>query len=244
MITDPSQLGTVLGVWGHPDDEAYLSAGLMMGALAAGNRVVCLTATRGEAGFPEDDPRSVAARAAVREAELAACLSTLGVSEHHWLPYVDGACAEVDVDEAVTAIAEIVDAVQPDTVLTFGPDGGTWHPDHIATGRWTTLACRAAAPDADLYYATKTDDWVAGFVTADIIEQVMMAEGPLPPTTAPEDLAIWHVLDDERLERKVEALLAQESQILPLVEQTSLEWFRSINRDELFRRPEPDDWPS
>jgi LmbE family N-acetylglucosaminyl deacetylase len=44
-------LGTVLGVWGHPDDEAYLSAGLMMRALTNGHRVVCVTATRGEAGF-------------------------------------------------------------------------------------------------------------------------------------------------------------------------------------------------
>lgn len=242
MTTDPSQLGTVLGVWAHPDDEAYLSSGLMMGALAAGNRVVCLTATRGEAGFPGDDPRSVDERAAVREDELAACLSVLGVSEHHWLAYADGGCADVDVDQAVAAVAGIVGAVQPDTVLTFGPDGGTWHPDHIATSRWTTLACRAAAPDADLYYATKTDEWTADFLTAEVVQQVMMAEGPLPPTTATDDLAIWHVLDDEHLDRKVEGLLAQASQILPLVEQTSLEWFRSINRDELFRRPSLDDW--
>ncbi len=29
-------LGTVLGVWAHPDDEAYLTAGLMAVARAAG----------------------------------------------------------------------------------------------------------------------------------------------------------------------------------------------------------------
>ena len=38
-----------------------------------------------------------------------------------------------------------IEDVQPDTVLTFGPDGGTFHEDHIAVSRWTTLACRAAA---------------------------------------------------------------------------------------------------
>jgi LmbE family N-acetylglucosaminyl deacetylase len=46
----PARLDTVLGVWAHPDDEAYLSAGLMAGAWAAGNRVVAITATLGEQG--------------------------------------------------------------------------------------------------------------------------------------------------------------------------------------------------
>ena len=77
MITKPVELGSVLGVWGHPDDEAYLSAGLMMGAVVSGRKVTCVTATRGEAGFPDDDPRPLAERAAVREAELDACLEYL-----------------------------------------------------------------------------------------------------------------------------------------------------------------------
>lgn len=34
-------LGTILGVWAHPDDEAYLSGGLMALARDAGSRVVC-----------------------------------------------------------------------------------------------------------------------------------------------------------------------------------------------------------
>src|SRR5687767_15747549 len=41
-------LGTVLGIWAHPDDEAYLSGGLMAMARDHGSRVVCVTATRGE----------------------------------------------------------------------------------------------------------------------------------------------------------------------------------------------------
>jgi GlcNAc-PI de-N-acetylase len=43
-------LGTILGVWAHPDDEAYLSGGLMAMARDLGSRVVCVTATRGELG--------------------------------------------------------------------------------------------------------------------------------------------------------------------------------------------------
>jgi hypothetical protein len=36
-IADAARLGTVLGIWAHPDDEAFLSAGLMAAARDAGN---------------------------------------------------------------------------------------------------------------------------------------------------------------------------------------------------------------
>ena len=50
---DVAALGTILGVWSHPDDEAYLSGGLMALARDNGQRVVCVTATRGERGTPD-----------------------------------------------------------------------------------------------------------------------------------------------------------------------------------------------
>ena len=40
-------IGVLLGVWAHPDDEAYLTAGLMSVVRAAGHRVVVATATKG-----------------------------------------------------------------------------------------------------------------------------------------------------------------------------------------------------
>ena len=49
------ELGTILGVWAHPDDETYLSAGLMAAAADAGSRVVCITATRGEGGSMDEE---------------------------------------------------------------------------------------------------------------------------------------------------------------------------------------------
>jgi LmbE family N-acetylglucosaminyl deacetylase len=51
---------TLLAVWAHPDDEAYLSAGLAASAVDEGWRVVVATATRGEIGTddPEGCPRT------------------------------------------------------------------------------------------------------------------------------------------------------------------------------------------
>jgi len=48
----PMDLGTVMGVWAHPDDETYLAAGLFAHAVDLGSRVVDVTATRGEGGSP------------------------------------------------------------------------------------------------------------------------------------------------------------------------------------------------
>jgi LmbE family N-acetylglucosaminyl deacetylase len=55
-----------LGIWAHPDDEAYLSAGLMARTTDAGGHVTCVTATMGEHGFAADDPRSPTERARLR----------------------------------------------------------------------------------------------------------------------------------------------------------------------------------
>src|SRR5215470_6687060 len=118
-------LGTILGVWGHPDDEAYLSAGLMAEAVDAGRRVVCVTATRGEAGFPDDDRRSEAERRRVREEEMVASLEIIGVTDHRWLDYSDGHCHEVLDEVPVGELCRIIEDVEPHTILTFGPDGMT-----------------------------------------------------------------------------------------------------------------------
>jgi LmbE family N-acetylglucosaminyl deacetylase len=242
-ITNFADLGRVLGVWGHPDDEAYLSGGIMAAAADAGQQVVCVTATRGEAGFPDDDPRSVDERIAVRETEMRACLDLLGVTDHRWLSHRDGACDQAALGPAVQTVCDLLAEVEPDTVLTFGPDGQTGHVDHIAVGRWTTLAFRRWAPqNARLLYATMTPAFVAEFMAATDMDQIMMVEGMQPETTPESDLAAWIQLDDALLDRKVSALRAQASQVEPLVRQVGVERFRSLNRDETFRPATAADW--
>ena len=242
MAGSAAELGSLLCVFAHPDDEAYLAGALMAVAVDAGRRVVCVTATRGELGFSDDDPRSLDERKAIREAELRACLDVLGVREHIWLDYPDSGCAAVPVDEPVARMRAIVDEMRPDTVLTFGPDGGTYHDDHIAVGHWTSLACRAASSAPRLLYATNTPEWVERFEAAVTMDAVMMADDLAPPTTPADELAVHFVADDELAERKVRALRCQASQVEPLVEQAGADVFRELVREESFRAPAPDDW--
>jgi LmbE family N-acetylglucosaminyl deacetylase len=236
-------LGTVLAVFAHPDDEAYLASGLMAVAVDAGRRVVCVTATKGELGFPDDDPRSLQERIVLREAEIAACMEVLGVREHLWLDQPDGGCEEADPAVPVARLCEVIEDVRPDTILTFGPDGQTFHPDHIAVSRWTTVAARAAAPEAALLYAAATPEWADAFGAIVPLDQVMMTDD-VPPTVPAEELAVWFRCDDDLVARKVEALRCHASQTGPLIELAGLERYTEINRDEMFRAAGPDDWPT
>jgi LmbE family N-acetylglucosaminyl deacetylase len=241
-IDRDGSIGTILGVWGHPDDEAYLSAGLMAGAVDAGHRVVCVTATRGEAGFPEADERSMDERKALRSKELTECLAILGVREHRYLGYPDGGCGAVPDDEAATAIAAVIAEVQPDTVLTFGPDGGTGHQDHIAACRWTTMAFDRAAPAGSrLLYSTKTQQWDDRFLAGVDRNTIMMLDNLEAEVVEEAELAIWYSCDEEMLTRKVAALRSQASQVEPLVELVGLGFFKELVREEFYREQRPSD---
>jgi len=240
-LGDDGDLGQVLGVFAHPDDEAYLAGGLMTTAIDAGRRVVCVTATRGELGFPDDDPRSIEERKNVRTTEMTACLGVLGVEEHHWLEYPDGGCADVPVAVAAERIRALIDDVRPDTVLTFGPDGQTFHPDHIAVGRWTTIACAASGHEQRLLYATMTPDWATALGQYVDMADLMMTDAE-PPTTPIDELSLWFVAEGEVLERKTLALECQASQVAPLIAMAGREAFQTLNADEVFRDPAPGDW--
>ena len=243
MAVDISgDLGTLLGVWAHPDDEAYLSAGLMASAVAAGRRVVCVTATKGEAGFPVDDPRPIEELARLRVAELNSCLAILGVSDHRFLGYSDGQCAAADDEEAATAIAEIIIEVQPDTILTFGPDGATGHPDHIAACRWATLAVDRLTDSAPrLLYSTKTRSWAERVFGDQGVDSVVMIDGFRPETVEADELAVHFTCSDELLQRKVAALRAQASQVEPFLASLGLPTYEAFVRDEFFRDRRPID---
>lgn len=228
-------LGSVVGVWAHPDDETYLSGGLMAAAVDAGARVVCITATRGERGTSDHEHWPPERLASVREAELCASLSVLGVTEHVQLGYRDGGCAEVPTDAAVGRLAELIDDVRSDTVLTFGPDGMTGHVDHRTVWRWTTSAVAriTASQPSRLLYATHTDEWGDRFES--LHRALCLFPPGLPPRVASQDVAFDLVLPAHLLDRKVAALVAQSSQVAPLMELVGEDVFRSWVANESFR---------
>ena len=233
-ITDPAALGTIVGVWAHPDDEAYLSGGIMAAAIANGQRVVCVTATRGELGVADESRWPAVRLAAIRTAELEACLAVLGVTEHIWLDIPDGGCADIPDDEGTGRLADLIADIRPDTILTFDDIGQTGHPDHMAVSRWATAAGRKVAPDARVLHAAKTPAWNAAFFSQIDPSAVMMVEGLRPHETEPADLALHVSLTDNALTQKIRALRCQVNQIDPLIEQFGEELMIDLNREEFF----------
>jgi len=227
-----SDLGTILSVWAHPDDEAYCCGALMAAAVQGGQRVVCVTATRGELGSTDSERWPPGAQLAeVRTKEMAASLATLGVTEHHWLDYPDGGCAEVPDEDAATRLRSFIADIQPDTILCFGPDGGTFHPDHIATSRWVSKAVEGT--DVRVLHQTASPAWQDAMDSIIPREMVMMADQE-PVTTAPEDCVLYLRLDGDALEQKFNALMCQESQVGPLISVGGTDLYRTMLVEEAF----------
>ena len=228
-------LGTIIGVWAHPDDDIYLSSGLMAQAAREGGRVLDVTATRGEGGSMDHDRWPPETMGEVRAAELAKSLEILGVAEHRFL---DGH-RDVDMDtplsdEGLEQVVSIVKELRPDTILTFGPDGMTGHAAHKSVSRWATEAFHAAAPaGARLLYATNTPEWVAEW--APKLAPFEIFRPGTPPVTPLEELEVNFVLDDELRELKFRAISAHESQVEGLIHVFGREGIMSALGQESYR---------
>ena len=198
-----------------------------------GSRVVCVTATRGELGTPDPLAWPPERLAAERTTEMRRSLDALGVQEHHWLDYRDGECAAADDAVASARLAELIDLVRPDTVLTFGPDGITGHPDHQAVGAWTTAAFdRAATPGARLLYATFEERRATRW---DALNESLGIFPPGYPVLTPADrLAVDLLLDADATARKVAALVAQQTQTSALIATMRLDVYTEWVSEESF----------
>jgi LmbE family N-acetylglucosaminyl deacetylase len=139
----------------HPDDESFPIGGTIAKYAAHGASVTLVAATAGQRGIPGRNPWEVAL---VREAELRAAAAVLGAVEVRMLGYTDGALEQAPQDEVRRRLRALMITHRPDAVITFGPDGISGHPDHLAIHRLATEAFDAAElPDARLYYIAPSE---------------------------------------------------------------------------------------
>lgn len=136
--------GTFAVVVAHPDDDALSWAGTVAKhADDKGFRFVLVHATDGGAGdIPDGFPATRQTLGSVRRGECAAAWRAVGrpPDRQIWLGFPDSEVADVPTSELVDSIAAVLQAEAPDVVATFGPDGVTGHPDHIAVGAATDSA--------------------------------------------------------------------------------------------------------
>jgi LmbE family N-acetylglucosaminyl deacetylase len=141
----------ILLVFAHPDDESFVAAGLSRRYADAGAEIALVTATRGEAGSCGDPPLcTVEELPTVRESELRAAATILGIADVQILGYRDQHLAEVSPDAIRPQLVAILRHHRPHVVVTYDPQGGHGHADHVAIPRFTTDAISAAS-DARWY---------------------------------------------------------------------------------------------
>lgn len=155
---DIADLGTILFIGAHPDDETFCAGSLLTAAVQNGQTVACVTATRGEGGIQDEARWPAATLAQTRQQELEEALKVLGIVNHHWLDYPDGGCANADASKAANEIAAFISQYQPDTIMTFGADGLTGHPDHVTVSKWTDRAITLSGASSTVYNAVITKE--------------------------------------------------------------------------------------
>jgi LmbE family N-acetylglucosaminyl deacetylase len=152
-------------VHAHPDDEVFSTGGIIARYRAAGDRVVTVYCTNGEAGeihhpeLVEDEARPRLGQ--IRQDEARAALRILHDAEPIFLGYRDSgmkdtednanpaAFMNVPLDEAVGRLIEVIRATGPQVIVTYDENGGYGHPDHIMANRIATEA----------FNRTRSEEW-------------------------------------------------------------------------------------
>ncbi|MGH3837362.1 MAG: N-acetyl-1-D-myo-inositol-2-amino-2-deoxy-alpha-D-glucopyranoside deacetylase [Pseudonocardiaceae bacterium] len=185
----------LLVVHAHPDDETLWTGGLIARYAAAGVAVTLVTCTLGEQGeILTAELRDLAADRAdqlggYRVGELRAACAALGVTDQRFLGGIGrwrdsgmvvepGARASVPPDlhprafaagalaEQVDALVEVLGQVRPQVVVSYGPDGGYGHSDHIRAHQ-VTMAAAARTPEVvRVFWAVQPVSAVADGIAA------------------------------------------------------------------------------
>lgn len=205
----------LLLVHAHPDDESINNGATMARCAAEGAHVTLVTCTLGEEG--EVIPPALAHLAADRDdalgphrvGELAAAMKELGVTDHRFLGGAGrfrdsgmmgteqnerpGAFWAAPVDEAAAPLVEVIREVRPQVLVTYDPDGGYGHPDHIQAHR---VAMRAADLAADPSYGTGAPHAIAKIYWNRVERTVLEAAFDHLRTTAPDTFPGIAAVDD------------------------------------------------
>ena len=147
----------IVAVFAHPDDERII--GPLLSRLGREGRethlVIATDGSKGVRDFAKIPAGAELAAARIKEAKCAA--DRLGVRQLHLLGLPDGGLASFDVlGKLRSGLAAIIDSLEPAAIITFGPEGGTGHPDHRLVGNVTTQIVQSDARYAniDLLYAS------------------------------------------------------------------------------------------
>ncbi|PYR62282.1 MAG: hypothetical protein DMF85_00050 [Acidobacteria bacterium] len=252
--TGPLAGRRILAVFAHPDDESIACGATLARCADEGARVSLLCATRGEAGLrvPGSGTEDVGL-GVVRRGELQQAAARLGIGDLIVLDHPDGSLTGVEPSLFRQEIVLTIRHLRPDVVITFGPDGLYWHPDHIFVHERVTEAVESfGASGPALFYVVVPH----GLMTT-ILDTAVSNPG------SPPDLSLWGIDPDAfgayapeptlvldartHVCRKLDALRCHRTQIgevSPFVWLTEAQAEELLGREYFVRAPVGADTPS
>jgi len=152
----------------HPDDEVFGAGGTLIQYADRGLETGLITLTKGEAGRTLGLCRAEnLGDFRAEELKRAAKILKVGSLEIHGFPNgkpntsVEGEARGTGF-ETVNGVAdhpEIVDlliwrfeVLRPRAIITFAPNGGNRHPDHVATHQWVSKAVARSEQKIKVFY--------------------------------------------------------------------------------------------
>lgn len=145
----------LVAVFAHPDDERIVGP-LLARYAREGHDVYLLIATDGSKGIREHAGVPAGDSLARVRAEEARCAAeALGIHPPILLGLEDAGLASfASLERLRQELRRVLRDVKPDVIISFGPEGGTGHPDHRLVGAVVTEVVQsggAGIPQA-LYY--------------------------------------------------------------------------------------------
>lgn len=242
-----TEAGGLLGVFAHPDDEAYSMAGLMARYTDEGIHVADLCFTRGEVGLiAEGSGATPETLGEVREAELRAACAEVGVTDVRIVGTPDSGTEASE--EGVEVVAAVMRELEPRVIVTMEPQGVTRHPDHIAVSQMASDAFHRVREETDgafpkrLYYSAIPKSALTSF-TEELAKRglpgLTQPDDPLAPQPAPDDTIAATVDVTAWFQRKLSALRAHLTQTFEMVAWMPDDLLPLLLSVEAFQRPFP-----
>lgn len=198
-------LGATMIIVPHPDDESLGCGGLLALLRQAGQAVSTVLVSDGTMSHPNSRKFPPAARQALREAELRAALTILGVATDAalYMSLPDGAVPTAGGSGFAAAAQRLrlyIEQQQPATLLV--PWRRDPHPDHRATSQLVRAALLSLA------------------TTPRVVEYVVWAWERAAPDDLPQpgEVSGWRLNVEPVLAQKQQAIAAHRSQLTSLID--------------------------
>ena len=142
----------ILVIVAHPDDEGFLMSGMAYLNAQAGGQTTLICATLGEKGTSHlSYPVTPKQMKSIRKRELMNATRYAKFSKVYILNFPDGGVKQQQISFSKQCEV-ILKRVQPELVISFGPDGMTGHRDHIAC--WHAARALSKKYSLPFYMAT------------------------------------------------------------------------------------------